>query len=143
MTPLVKKEKIKYPFSKLRVYFNVIFGTASLLFSLIFLISYSDTPTTLVYTALTVTVIMLSTRLKLYLLKRIEKIQLEPENQEQEDGGTINWKIIVMAIVLAIVLMLPVITALFVNPLWWFISFSSFTVGFSLSEILLYLSVEH
>lgn len=138
---LIKKESVRYPFSKLRVYFNAIFGVMALLLSLLLLISYSDTLTVLIYITLTLTITLLSTRLKLYLLKRMEKIQSEPE--EEESGGTLDWKLIAMIALLALALMLPVITALFVSPLWWFICFSSFVVGFSLSEIFLYFSVEH
>jgi hypothetical protein len=76
----------------------------------------------------------------------MEKIELEPEvsqAENQEDRGTINWKLIVTIVLLVIAFMLPVVTALFINPLWWFIGFSGFAVGFSFSEIVLYLSAEH
>jgi len=139
---LIKKEDVQYPFSKLRVYFNAIFGAIAFLFSLVLLIRYSDIPTILFYIAVTFIIILSSTRLKIYLLKRIEKIQTERE-ENQENGGGLNWRLIFTVVLLALALIIPVVTALFVNPLWWFICFSSFTVGFSFSEIFLYFSVEH
>ncbi|MEM2144575.1 MAG: hypothetical protein QW279_04390, partial [Candidatus Jordarchaeaceae archaeon] len=61
----------------------------------------------------------------------------------KEEGGILSWRLVVMAVILALTLLLPVITAVLINPLWWFVGFSSFVVGFSLSEILLYACTEH
>jgi len=142
---LIKKVKLRYPFSKIRVYFNTIFGAISFILSLFLIISYSDPLTVLIYTALTFIIIMLSTRLKIYLLERMEKIQSEPEenSEEGQDRHTLSWKLVITIVLVVIAFIIPVVTAVFVNPLSWFICFSSFAVGFSFSEIVLYLSTEH
>jgi hypothetical protein len=142
---LIKKVRLRYPFSKIRVYFNAIFGAICFALSLFVMISYSDPLTVLIYAALTFIIIILSTRLKIYLLERMERIQSEPEENLEEDQNrrTFNWKLVITIVLVVIAFILPIVTALFINPLWWFICFSSFTVGFSLSEIFLYLSTEH
>ena len=137
----IKKVNIRYPFSKIRVYFNAIFGSIAFILSLTLLISYTDTPLVSAYIATTIVLITLATKLKICVLKRLERIQSEQE--EGEEGGLLSWRLIVMIILLCLALLLPVITAPLANPLWWFFGFSSFVVGFSLSEVLLYACTEH
>ncbi|MEM1589131.1 MAG: hypothetical protein QW175_01770 [Candidatus Bathyarchaeia archaeon] len=139
--PKLKKENVHYPFRRIRVYFNTIFGLMAFILSLVLLIGYTDIFTVSTYIIATFTLIILSTKLKMYLLKRMEQIQLEHE--ENEESGILSWKLIGMLIILGLLLLLPVITVVFINPVLWFIGFSSFVVGFSLSEILLYARTEH
>ena len=64
------------------------------------------------------------------------------EYPEEEEGNQ-KWKIILIAIGLAFFLLLPVISTQFLDPVWWFVGFSGFVTGMSISEVVLYLSVEH
>lgn len=142
-TQKLKKEDVHYPFSKIRVYFNTIFGSAAFILSLILLINHTDFSIVLVYVVSSLALIYLSTKLKIYLLKRMERIQSEPEGNNEEEGGILSWRLIAMIILLGLALLLPVITAVVINPTWWFVGFSSFVVGFSLSETLLYTHTKH
>jgi steroid 5-alpha reductase family enzyme len=140
-----KKQKVKYPFSKLRVYFNGVAGSLALLISISLLLSYSTVEALLFYLLLSFLVTILSLRLKLYLLDRMQKMELDEGYPETEEtpSGRFNWRLVAVIALLVFVLILPVISAVLVNPLWWFIGFSGFVCGMSLSEVLLYLSVEH
>jgi len=142
---LGRKTKLKYPFSKFRVYFNAVAGSIALLISICLLLSYSDALAIFIYLLLSFVLTLLSLRLKLYLLERMEKMELEedyPETVEPE-RCFLNWRLIMIVALLVLVLVFPVISTLFVSPLWWFIGFSGFVVGMSLSEVLLFLSVAH
>lgn len=141
---LKRKTKLKYPFSKFRVYFNAVAGSIALLISISLLLSYSDVLAIFIYLSFSFVLTLLSLRLKLYLLERMERIEEEdyPETIEPE-RRFLNWRLIMMVVLLVLVLVFPVISTLFVSPLWWFIGFSGFVVGMSLSEVLLFLSVAH
>jgi hypothetical protein len=141
---LKRKTKLKYPFSKFRVYFNAVAGSIALLISISLLLSYSDVLAIFIYLSFSFVLTLLSLRLKLYLLERMERIEEEdyPETIEPE-RRFLNWRLIMMVVLLVLVLVFPVISTLFVSPLWWFIGFSGFVVGMSLSEVLLFLSVTH
>jgi hypothetical protein len=138
-------KKTAYPFSRIRVYFNAVTGLLALLLSVTFLTSYSDAATVFFYLLVTLAVTLLSLRLKLYLLKRMEMAELDvgyPETDETP-RSSFSWQLVAVVVLLALVILLPVISALFISGLWWFIGFSGFIVGFSLSEVLLYQSTRH
>lgn len=140
-----KKPKVKYPFSKFRVYFNAVAGLLAFLISISLLLSYSTAEALFFYILLSFSVTLLALRLKLYLLERMERMELDegyPETKET-DKRSLNWRLILVVAGLIFILVLPVISAVLVSPLWWFIGFSGFVCGMSLSEVLLYLSVEH
>lgn len=137
--------KVAYPFSKIRVYFNATTGLLALLLSLTFLIGYSDAATTFFYLLLTLAATLLSLRLKLYLLRRMERTESDEVYVETEETRTssLSWQLIATVALLALVILLPLISAFLISPVWWFLCFSSIVVGFSLSEPLLYLSTQH
>jgi hypothetical protein len=145
-----EQRKFAYPFGRRRFYFNAIAGVLGLIFSIVFLGSNLPDVTSvatysLLYLAVTLAVILLSLRLKLYLLKRMENEELEssPLEPEEANHSSLNWKLVLTIILLGVCLLLPLIFALLVDPLWWFIGFSSLVVGFCLSEIPLYQSTNH
>jgi hypothetical protein len=75
----------------------------------------------------------------------MQKMELDEGYPETEETprGRLNWRLVVVIALLVFILILPVISAVLVSPLWWFIGFSGFVCGMSLSEVLLYLSTEH
>ncbi len=148
MTRLIlkKKRKERYPFSKLRVYFNAVTGFLALALSLWLLGGFSTALIVASYIILVTAITVLSLELKLYLLRRMEESESEqnnPEGDEDRPRSFLNWRLIGTVAVLVVVLLLPVVTAVLVDPVWWFVCFSSFVVGFSISEVFLYLATEH
>ncbi|RLI46019.1 hypothetical protein DRO69_04030 [Candidatus Bathyarchaeota archaeon] len=136
---IIYKEKVNYPFSKARVYFNAISGLVIFLISAYLLIVYSTLVLLTFYLIFSAIVSFGSFKLKLHLLYKMQKAELE--TFEEETGKSQKWLIILVAIALGIVLLLPVVSTLFLDPTIWFIIFSGFVTGMSFSEVLLYLQV--
>jgi hypothetical protein len=138
-----QKRKVTYPFSKARVYFNAIAGSAALLICVSLLLSYSDILFLICYLLLSAVASFVFLKIKLLLLVRMQDIELEVGETPEESSGDQKWKIVLIAIALGFFLLLPVVSTRFLDPVWWFIGFSGFVTGTSLSEVALYLSVEH
>jgi len=133
------RDDISYPFSKARVYFNAISGLLVFSISTYLLIVYSTFVLLAFYFALSLIVTLISFKLKLHILHRMYKNELETVKEETEKSQ--KWILILVAIGLVIALLLPVISTLFLDSAIWFVLFSGFVTGMSLSEIILYLQV--
>lgn len=73
----------------------------------------------------------------------MRKIDSETEVYPAEGQSGQKWKIILIAVILALLLLLPVVSTVFLDPVVWFVGFSGVVTGMSLSEVTLYLCVEH
>ena len=133
------KEKASYPFSKVRIYFNAVTMVVVLLVSISLLLNYSTFTSLLCYLALSAIVTIVSFKLKLHLLLKMQKTETEVgglDKGETEDSE--RWKIILVVIGLGLLLLFPVISTVFLDPTSWFVGFSSFVTGMSISEVVLY-----
>lgn len=138
-----KKKNVNYPFSKARVYFNGVAGLLALLISIFLLLNYAGILFLFCYLLLSAAVSFIFFKIKLSLLFRMEKIDLDVVEHSEERNGDQKWKFVLVAIVLGFLLILPVVSTLFLSPVWWFTCFSGFVTGMSISEVPLYLCVEH
>lgn len=137
------KKKVSYPFSKGRVYFNAVTMVIVLLVSISLLLDYSTFTSLLCYLAFSAIVTFVSFELKLHLLFKMQKTETEvggPDKGKTEDSE--KWKIILVAIGFGLALLFPVISTVFLDPTSWFVGFSSFVTGISLSEVVLYFYIK-
>jgi len=141
---LFKKKNLIYPFSKARVYFNAAASLIALVVCIILLATYSTVLFLVCYLFLSTLTSFVFLKIKIILLIKMQESELEEyaEYPEEEEGNQ-KWKIILIAIGLAFFLLLPVISTQFLDPVWWFVGFSGFVTGMSISEVVLYFSVEH
>lgn len=138
-----KKRNVSYPFSRARVYFNAVAGLFTLLISASLLLGYSSVLLLACYLFISAFTTFASFRFKLYLLFKMRKIDSETEVYPEEGQSGQKWKIILIAVILALLLLLPVVSTVFLDPVVWFVGFSGVVTGMSLSEVTLYLCVEH
>lgn len=134
------KKKVSYPFSKGRVYFNIVAMLIVLLVSISLLLDYSTFTSLICYLAFSAIVTFVSFEVKLRLLFRMQKTEIEAgvELDKGETNGSEKWKIVLVAIGLGLFLLFPVVSTVFLDPTSWFVGISGFVTGMSLSEVVLY-----
>jgi len=134
------KKKVSYPFSNGRVYFNAVTMFVVLLVSVSLLLDYSTFTSLLCYLAFSAIVTFVSFKLKLHLLFKMQRNEVEAEGglDKGKTEGFEKWKVILVAIGLGLFLLFPIISTIFLDPTSWFVGFSSFVTGTSISEVVLY-----
>ncbi len=145
MAFLFKDRKVRYPFSKFRVYFNVVVAVLSVIFSLAILFSVPNLLLLAGYFAFTVLTALLMYEAKVYILLRMQRTESASydalQQEETEEKSLLEkWATLIVLVLVVVFLGLPIILTQLMDPAWWFIGFSGFVTGTSLSEFILYLS---
>ena len=130
-------EEVEYPFSKLRVYFYLIGGALTMIFSIPILLDIYQAPfiSLFFYFILTGLVVYASLKLKLHLLLRMQQSE-EPQIASTNVSGR-RFSLMVFFVVLTLFLPIAIFAVLEAN--FWFLGLVCFVGGFCLSEPLLYL----
>jgi hypothetical protein len=140
-------KSVKYPFRKLRVYFNAVVAVLALVFSVLFLINPVNVWLLSSFFAIITASTVMMFYVKLRLLIRMAESESEPEQallSEAHDspGRMDRWIILLLAVLLAVFMGLPVLLLAVVDAVWWFIGLAGFVTGASLSEVVLYFSTQ-
>lgn len=123
--------------SKMKMYLNAFVAILTMFLSVIMLIQLLNIFLLICYLGLSTVITFLAYKFKLFLQSRIEENLSKNEQcrHKIQDG---NKKQLLIIIGTMFLLILPLILVFLLEPVFWFLSFTSFVTGISLSEIIIY-----
>jgi len=143
-----RNRKVKYKFSKIRLYLNAAVAVLAMILSVSILTSLIDVLLLTYYFGLTIVVTFLMFKIKVFLLFKTQEITPKKERlftvgRIEDNTHAKKWQLILILLgSITLSLVLPLILVFVLEPAYWFVSFTSLVTGVGLSEIVLYLSAD-
>lgn len=142
-----RNRRVKYDFSKVRVYLNAAVAILAIVFSVSILTRLLQIMLLAYYFGLTVVVTFLMFKIKVLLIFKAQETNQKKEQpfaigQIEDKTYAKKRQILFLMGLITLLLILPLILVFVLEPTYWFVSFTSFVTGVSLSEIVLYLSAD-
>jgi membrane-bound metal-dependent hydrolase YbcI (DUF457 family) len=134
-----KKKLLEYPFSKTMLYINSFIGIFTIVFSVPLLYSVSENPffSVALYLVLTLIVLFLSFKLKIYAIKKMTS-GIEVTVNQRPRRGLIDRNFILLFILTSVALFSPVLLWLFFDSFVALLYLTVYVAGFSVSEPIIY-----
>jgi hypothetical protein len=134
-----KKKLLEYPFSKTMLYINSFIGIFTIVFSVPLLYSVSENPffSVALYFVLTLIVLFLSFKLKIYVIKKMTS-GIEATVNQRPRRGLIDRNFILLFILTSVALFSPVLFWLFFGSFIALLYLTVYVAGFSVSEPVIY-----
>jgi hypothetical protein len=133
MSPKALKKGVRYPYSRIRVYWSAAIVVASIVLAILAL---KNVILLLYYLLVTFLLVVVVFTLKMRYISRIFESQ-EEKLSETEDRAS-RWKSLLLLVTLVILfLLLPLFLAKF-HPEVWFLSLISYASGVSIAEVIFF-----